>query len=52
MRHCNLRYRTMCNFRYVDKVVDKASVCHLILNPSWGILIQHLLKRKSFKFLK
>ena len=37
----------MCNLRYVNKVADKAAVYHLILKPSWGILVQHSLKRKS-----
>ena len=27
----------MCNLRYVNKVADKAAVCHLILNPSLGL---------------
>ena len=47
MWHHDLRYGTMCNLRYVDKVADKAAVCHLILNSSWGLLVQHSLKRKS-----
>ena len=37
----------MCNLRYVNKVADKAAVYHLILNLSWGILVQNSLKRKS-----
>ena len=47
MWHHDLRYGTMCNLRYVDKVADKAAVYHLILNPSWGLLVQNSLKRKS-----
>ena len=43
----DLHYGTMCNLRYFNKVADKAAVCHLILNPSWGLLMQHSLKRKS-----
>ena len=43
----DLRYGTMCNLRYFNKVADKAAVCHLILSPSWGLLMQHSLKRKS-----
>ena len=46
MWHHDLRYDTMCNLCYVNKVADKAAVCHLILNPSWGLLMQHSLKRK------
>ena len=37
----------MCNLRYVNKVADKAAVYHLILNPFWGLLVQHSLKRKD-----
>ena len=43
----DLRYGTMCNLRYVNKVADKAAVYHLTLNPSWSLLMQHSLKRKS-----
>ena len=42
-----LRYGTMCNLRYVNKVADKAALCHLVLNPLWGILMQHSLKQKK-----
>ena len=37
----------MCNLRYVDKIVDKAIVCHLIPNSSCGVLMQHLLKQQK-----
>ena len=47
MWHHDLRYGTMCNLRYVDKVTDKAAVYHLILHPYWCLLVQHSLKRKS-----
>ena len=47
MWHHDLRYGTMCNLRYVNKAADKAAVCHLILNPSWGFLVQHSSKRNS-----
>ena len=40
MWHHDLRYGTMCNLRYDNKVADKADVHHLILNPSWGLLVQ------------
>ena len=41
-----VRYGTMCNLRYVDKVTDKTALSHLILNP-FGVLMQLSLKRKS-----
>ena len=34
-----VRYGTMCNLRYVDKVADKTALSHLILNP-FGVLKQ------------
>ena len=37
----------MCNLRYVDKIVDKAIVCHLIPNSSCGVLMQYLLKQQK-----
>ena len=41
-----VRYGTMCNLRYVDKVADKIALSHLILNP-FGVLMQLSLKQKS-----
>ena len=41
-----VRYGTMCNLRYVDKVADKTALSHLILNP-FGVLKQLSLKRNS-----
>ena len=31
----------------VNKVADKAAVCNLILNLSWGLLMQHSLKQRK-----
>ena len=36
----------MCNLRYVNKVAYKAAVYHLILNPLWGLLVQHFWNEK------
>ena len=42
-----LRYGTMCNLRYVDRIADKAASCHLVLNPFGVRLMQHSYQRKS-----